>query len=160
MNPPFADSDEPVASASEPDRIISPEANKELIRRLYTEVLNRANPSAISELIAENYVEQDAFPGQARGRVGVAMRLAVLFAAFPDLKYDLKDLIAEGDKVVARWTMRGTQRGAFIGIPPTNRGVVISGIDIYVIENDQIITHWNEVNLYSFLAQVNALARM
>jgi len=138
---------------------MSIESNQALIRRLFSDVLNRGNPSAIDEIVAENYLEQEPSPSQTAGRQGVQERLAGLFSVFPDLHYELQDLIAQNDKVVARWTMRGTQHGAFLGIPASNLIVTVTGIDIYVIEHNQIVSHWDQVSLYSFLAQVNALPK-
>lgn len=138
---------------------MSLETNAELVRRLFSQVLNRANPSAINEIIAEDYSEQEPYPNQPDGRAGVEARLAALYSAFPDARYELEDVITQDNRVVARWMMHGTQRGEFLGIGATNRAIVLTGMDIYVIKNDQIASHWDEVNLYGFLAQVDALPK-
>jgi steroid delta-isomerase-like uncharacterized protein len=138
---------------------MSLDSNKALVTRLFSDVLNRAAPSAINEIVAENYSEQEPFPGQTPGRAGVAERLAALFAVFPDVHYELQDLIAEDNKIVARWTMHGTQRAPFLGVPVTNQEITITGMDIYIIEDNQIVSHWDEVNFYSFLAQTNSLPK-
>lgn len=138
---------------------MSLDSNKALVRRLFDDILNRANHAALVELVAENYAEQEPMLNQTAGRAGVAQRLAGLFTSFPDLHYELQDLIAEDNKVVARWTMRGTQYGTFIGIPATNQTIAVTGMDIYIIENNQIVSHWDEINLYSFLSQVDAVPK-
>jgi len=65
-------------------------------------------------------------------------------AAFPDLHFTFEDLIAEGDKVVVRWTSRGTQQGELMGIPPTGKQFSATGIEIYRLEGGKIVEHWLE----------------
>ena len=94
------------------------EENKAIEGRFIEEVLNKKNLAAADELVAEDFVELDPFPGQEQGREGLKQVLRMLFAAFPDLQWTIEELIAEGDKVVNRFTWHGTHRGEFLGIPP------------------------------------------
>ncbi len=129
-------------------------SNRTLINRLFSDILNRNKPSAIHEIIAVDYFEQDLLEGQSQGIKGVEERLQILFNAFPDAKYELLDLIAESDKVVARWRMTGTHNGVFLDIPPTGKSISIKGIDIYKIENGMISSHWNEVDMLGLINQI------
>lgn len=134
---------------------MSAESNKSVIKKLFNDILNRNNPSTVSEIIAEDYFEQDLFPGQLQGRIGVVQRLSVLFSAFPDAKYSLEDLIADEDKAAARWTLHGTHKRIFMDILPTNKKITLKGIDIYEIKNDIIISHWSETDLLGLMNQLN-----
>lgn len=103
---------------------------KAVERRFIEEVLNGKDLTAADELVAEDVVELDPFPGQEQGREGLKELLGMLFAAFPDQHWTIEELIAEGDKVVNRFTWRGTHRGEFMGIPPTGRRVEVKGVVI------------------------------
>ena len=98
----------------------------ELMNRFGNEVLNNKNLAAIDEIAAEDYVELDLPPGQAPGREGLKAFLAsVLFPAFPDQRWVVEEQITEGDKVVSRFTMYGTHRADFMGIPATGRSIAV-----------------------------------
>ena len=109
---------------------MSVEENREIERRFIEEVINQQNLAAADELVAEDVVELDPFPGQEPGREGLKGVLRMLFAAFPDQKWTIEEMIAEGDKVVNRFTWRGTHRGDFLGIPPTGNHVEVKGMVI------------------------------
>ncbi len=79
------------------------------------------------------------------------------FTAFPDLKRPLEDLVAEGDKVVARWISFGTHVGDFMGIPPTGKLIRTSGITIFRLEDGKIVEEWSESDMLGMLQQVGAL---
>jgi steroid delta-isomerase-like uncharacterized protein len=104
--------------------------NKALLRRFYEELWSQGDLEAIPELVAENFVDHHPLPGAPPGREGLAALVTTWRTAFPDMRETVEDLIAEGDKVVGRFTMRGTHGGEFMGVPPTGRSVAMSGIDI------------------------------
>ncbi|MDQ3253362.1 MAG: ester cyclase [Acidobacteriota bacterium] len=106
------------------------EENKARINRFIEEVLNNKNLAAADEIVPDNFVELDPLPGQQPGREGLKQLLAVFFAAFPDYRWTTEEQIAEGDKVVTRFTWRGTHQGNFMGIPPTGRQVIVKGVVI------------------------------
>jgi steroid delta-isomerase-like uncharacterized protein len=78
-------------------------------------------------------------------------------AAFPDFVFTPTDEIAEGQKVVVRWTFTGTHRGEFMGVPASGRVVTLTGIDILEVSNGRIIEGWVEANVIGLLRQVGAL---
>jgi steroid delta-isomerase-like uncharacterized protein len=99
---------------------------KTLDQRFVDEVINgRDLDAALTELVAEDFVEENPLPGQGPGRAGLADVLAGMFAAFPDLDWTVHRLIAEGDRVASFCTWTGTHRGEFMGIPATGRSVTI-----------------------------------
>jgi predicted ester cyclase len=135
----------------------STEANKASVRRFYNEVFNKKNRAAIDEFIAPNQVDHAAPPGLPGGIEGVKQTLTMYLTAFPDLHFTVEDLIAEGDKVVARLTARGTQQGAFMGIPPTGKQVTVPAIDINRIAGDKSVEHWLEMNTLGLLQQLGVV---
>jgi len=135
----------------------STEANKASVRRFYYEVFNKKNRAAIDEFIAPNHVDHAAPPGLPGGIEGAKQTLTMYLTAFPDLHFTVEDLIAEGDKVVARITARGTQQGAFMGIPPTGKQVTVTVIDINRIVGDKSVEHWLEMDTLGLLQQLGVV---
>jgi steroid delta-isomerase-like uncharacterized protein len=97
-----------------------------LVRRFTDEVLNAHDTgAAMDELVAEDFVEQNPLPGQGPGRAGLAAVLTAMFTAFPDLRWTLRDTIAEDDRIMTLSTWTGTHRRPFMGIPATGRTVSV-----------------------------------
>jgi predicted ester cyclase len=95
--------------------------NKATLRRVY-EAFSAGEPAALDGLFAAEFVDHSALPGQAPGLAGTKQTIALFRAAFPDLQIAVEDLVAEGDKVLARVTMRGTHRGSsWASRPPASR---------------------------------------
>jgi predicted ester cyclase len=90
---------------------MSTEANKAALRHFYEEVFNKQNRAAIDEFIDPNQVDHAAPPGTPGGLAGARQTIGMYLTAFPDLHFTIEDMIAEGDKLVARLTCRGTQKG-------------------------------------------------
>jgi len=102
------------------------EQNKALARRVY-ETFNSAirtgNWAALDDVLAANAVDHNPVPGQEPGLAGIKHVFEAFHTAFPDLRFSVEDMIAEGEKVVSRLTMHGTHQGDFQGIPPTSKAV-------------------------------------
>ncbi len=113
------------------------EDNKQFMQRFVEEVINKKNLDAVNELVAEDFVEHIPFPGQGPGREGLKHALSIFLSAFPDLQWILEEQIAEGEKVVSRFTMTGTHRGEFLGIAPTGNPVNVWGVVIDVVRDDK-----------------------
>ncbi len=80
------------------------------------------------------------------------------FDAFPDLVRTVEDMVAEGDKVVARWTSTGTHAGLFMGIPPTGKTIMTSGITVFRFNDaGRIVEEWSESDMVGMLQQVGAM---
>jgi steroid delta-isomerase-like uncharacterized protein len=136
--------------------VMTIEANKAIVRRFVEEVLNGRNVDVLDEIAADDYLDHVAFPGQAPGREGVKQRITYLLAAL-DPQWELHDFIAEGDLVVARWSLTGTQRGEFLGIPPTGKPFTLQVIELYRVANGKMAEHWNVVDMYGFYQQIGAV---
>jgi steroid delta-isomerase-like uncharacterized protein len=106
------------------------ENNKAVIRRFIDEVLNQNRMDRADDLVVEDFVELDPFPGQRAGREGLKEVLGGMRAPFPDINWVVEEMVAEGDTVVTRFTWTGTHRGTFLGVPATGRSVVVKGVVI------------------------------
>ena len=138
---------------------MSTEENKALMRRFYEEVLNQRNLAAIDDFVAPDFVNRSASQlGLPAGDLEhVKQFLSVVMQAFPDLHYTVEDLLAEGDKVVARITLTGTQHGAFMGIPATGKHAAISDIEIFRITGGKAAECWVQVDFLGLLQQLGAI---
>lgn len=136
---------------------MSTEDNKAIVKRYYTEVLNGRNLDLIDELAVEDYVENDPFPGQGNGRRDLKARAQLILGAFNPVRFTVEDVVAEGDRVVVRWSQVGTQSGPFMGMPPTGREYGINGIDIHALRNGRMAEHWHVVDQLGLLQQLGAI---
>ncbi len=112
--------------------------NKALVRRLY-EAINQRNFDIFDEVLAPNYVHRSSPEYQFNRQQLKEFTINFGLVAFPDLHVTIDEMIAEDDKVMARWTQRGTHRGPFLDIPPTGKQISYSGINIFQIANGQIV---------------------
>jgi steroid delta-isomerase-like uncharacterized protein len=137
---------------------MSSEENKAIVRRFFEEVLNEKRLDRADELVAPDYLDHDAVPGQGPGLEGARQqRWAMYFAAIPDLHSTIDDLVAEGDKVVVRYTGEGTQQGELLGIPPTGKRFRFSGICIIRLAEGKIAENWEQDDLLGLMQQLGVL---
>ncbi|MBI3740323.1 MAG: ester cyclase [Chloroflexi bacterium] len=127
--------------------------NKSLIRRYVEEIYNKANLNALDELLAPNYTRYLA-TGAPLNRDQQRQRLAGMRAAFPDIHLEVVRLIAENDFVTMQVIVRGTQRGAFMGVEPTGREIAVPAIDIVRIENGKMVEHWGGMDSSVLIQQL------
>jgi predicted ester cyclase len=133
---------------------MSTEANKNLVKRYYEEVLNRRKLEVLDELAVADYDEHSPFPGQPNGFEGLRARASALLAAFNPYAFTILDVVAEGDKVVVYWSNTATHSGPFMGIPPAKRVMTISGIDIHLMRDGKMAEHWHVVEELQMLQQL------
>lgn len=132
--------------------------NKTIVRRFYEEVVNEGNMTLAGELIARDFTEHGGPPGQPTGMAGFRQFVTMVTTAFPDLHVTIEDMIAEGDKVAARVTVRGTHTGNLMGnIAPTGRHATWTGIDIFQIAGGKIIGRWNQRDLLRLMQQLGVI---
>ena len=135
---------------------MSTEENKAIVRR-YQEIYNSNNLDVLTEVVAENFRTPRMMPGMPQGLEGAKKIHELTLIGMPDWQTEIDELIAEGTKVVARITIRGTHLGDFFGIPATGRQVKVSGIYIVRIENGKIVEHWGEEDSLGLLQQLGAM---
>lgn len=137
---------------------MSTEENKALVRRFVEEIINQGNMAAASELVAEDYVELDPFPGQQRGREGLIGTIALVRTAFPDLEWTIEDLVAEGQKVASSGFWRGTHQGMFLGIPPTGKRVTVPCMVFDFCVDGKLKESRLMMNIMSLMQQLGVVA--
>ena len=136
------------------------EENKALINRWFEEVWNCGDAQAIDELLAPDGVVHglvDAGGNPVRGLAAFHEFHSQFRGAFPDIAVTLEDVIAEGDRVVARCSVRGTHTGAELGFAATNAPVQFEGIAIVRIENGKIVEAWNHFDFLEMNKQLGVL---
>jgi steroid delta-isomerase-like uncharacterized protein len=131
--------------------------NKTIAQRFNEEVWGRGDEAALEELLDPDFVDHDALPGQSPDREGHRQILAAFRSAFPDLNVTTEDVVVEGDKVVSRWTARGTHQGDLMGIAPTGNGVTIKGIDVLRVAGGRIAERWAQFNDLELMQQLGAV---
>ena len=131
------------------------EKNKAVVLRFNKEVIEGGSEDVFWELMAPEFVNRTAAEGMSAGPDGMIYTFnQVLRPAFPDLKVEIYDQFAEGDKVTTRKALKGTQLGALMGIPPTKKNVTIDVIDIVRVRGGRYVEHWGMNNLAAVLAQL------
>ena len=129
--------------------------NKAVVRRFNARVIEALDETAFREIMAPHFVNRSAPPGAPTGPEGMWHTFAnIIHPGLSDLKVDIEDQVAEGDRVVTRKTIRGTHTGTLMGIPPTGRAVTISVIDIVRLEDGRYAEHWSVNTLPALLAQL------
>jgi steroid delta-isomerase-like uncharacterized protein len=121
---------------------LSVEENKALIRRFIEEAWNEHNQSIIEEVVAPDYLNHAAPPEHQRGIAGAKRTLDWLVAAFPDTRFDIEDIIADGDLVAIRGTNSGTHEGEFAGISPTGKHYAVEHMHWFRVAGGKIAEHW------------------
>ena len=105
------------------------------------EIFNQNKPDLIDEMYTPDLVLNE--PDKAlQGSEEAKQFVSTFLEAFPDLQVTVEDEIAEGDKVVTRWTIRGTHQGELMGIAPTDKQIELKGITIHRFEGDKIVEEW------------------
>ncbi|MFC5521078.1 ester cyclase [Polaromonas jejuensis] len=133
------------------------EANKVTMHR-FVEFINTAN-----EKLAEELISIDAIfhvPGQPepmRGPVGYLTIIGMMRAGFPDIQWVLDELVVEGEKVAARFTMRGTHQGTFFGVPPSGRKIVVQAMNFYRLSDGKFVEEHGQPDMLGLLQQIGAV---
>lgn len=132
------------------------EANKALVQRFWEEVFNKKNLAAIDELCAANFTYHD-MAGAHQGTAVVKDYLSAYLTAFPDQHVTIEDMIAEGDRVVTRWTVRGTHQGPFMDSASTGKQVTVTGIDVTRVVNGKALEDWDTFDTLGLLRQLGVI---
>jgi predicted ester cyclase len=133
---------------------MSTEDNKALVQRFFEEVINQRNVAALDQFVSPNAVNHTVPSGLPQGP---NQFLSMHLNAFPDVKATVEDLLADGDKVVALVSYRGTHQGAFRSISPTGKLITLMGINIFRIVNGKIVEHWGLADRLSALQQLGVV---
>jgi steroid delta-isomerase-like uncharacterized protein len=130
------------------------------IQHLY-ELINAGDIDGFGQQLADDYVEHDEIPGLPPTKEGVLQYFRFMLAAFPDMRMDVQDVIASGDKAVARLRVSGTHMGDFAGIPATGNPVSVNNIDIFRFSEDGLACeHWGVVDQLTLMQQLGVIPTM
>lgn len=127
--------------------------NKQLARRFFDEVWNRGRLEAIDELVDASYEGRDPIIGLNK-RDGLREAVKSYRAAFPDMKFEIVNVLGDGNFVCTRWTVRGTHQGPFMGMEPTGKVAVVTGIDVGEYRNGKLISDVSEYDALGMLRQL------
>jgi steroid delta-isomerase-like uncharacterized protein len=146
-------------SASGAERAEQIAHNEKLARRYFEEAWNRGDVAVLDELLAPDYVNHTpSTPNPPPGPEGLKPIILALRRAFPDLHYEIKDVIATENAVTIRVVMTGTHRGDLFGLPPTGRRVQVDQINIEHIRDGRIVEHWRVTDELKLMRQLGAPA--
>ena len=133
------------------------ETNK-LSMKHFVEFINTANEEIGAQLIAKN--AQFYVPGRPEPVCGLAGYMEIIHmmrAGFPDIQWTLEEMIAENDKIAARFTMRGLHQGSFFGVPPTGKTIAVQAMNIYRFADGKIVEERGLPDLLSLMMQIGAM---
>jgi steroid delta-isomerase-like uncharacterized protein len=133
-----------------------PNAGK-AIRLRYHDAWNAGDTGALDALMTPDVVNHSKLPGQADGIEGFKQGIGMMRGGVPDLFITIDSTVEEGDLVSTRWTGTGRQTGALMGIPPTDKHVTVTGIDICRIADGRIAEYWQELDTLSMLQQLGVI---
>jgi steroid delta-isomerase-like uncharacterized protein len=136
---------------------MSAEENKAIVRRFWG-VWEEGNIDLVDELLAPDYINHTpASPDQPTGPEGVKGVVAMFRSAIPDLRVVVEDMIAEGDKVVVRYTLEGTHEGELFGVPPTGQRLSIKSIAVERVSDGKIREHWRVTDSLDMMQQLGVI---
>jgi steroid delta-isomerase-like uncharacterized protein len=128
-----------------------------MARRMY-ELISAGDIDGFSEHLADDFVEHEVTPGLAPTKAGVKDFFRMQRAAFPDMRMVAEDVIASGDKVVARVRYTGTNQGAFMGMPATGKRVDVQLMDMFLFGDDgRVREHWGVMDALALMQQIGAV---
>lgn len=133
------------------------DSNKLRVRRFYEEIVSTGNVERIDEFVAPGCVETDGLVRVETGVEGMAAHVAGVRKVYPDLKITVEHQIAEGEWVVSVITARGTHQGEWLGMKPTGRAVVFSGVNVDRVVDDRLVEHGGAANMLMPFLEAGAL---
>lgn len=136
------------------------EQRRALIHRIASEFWNAGSVDVLIEAFAPDVVDHYAPPGLPPGRDGVVALNLAFRTAFPDLHMTVDDIIAEGELLAWRWSVRGTHQADLMGIPPSGNTVTVHGVSVDRFEGDRIVERWLEMDMHGLLVQIGAAPAM
>ncbi len=131
---------------------MSIEANKQAARDFFEQIWNQKDESAIERFLPEDAKGNDADFGS--GREGFRRQWRQWVTAFPDLHFEIVDLVAEGDKVLTRWILTGTHQGEYLGVPATGKQIRVEGMSLDRIDNGLVVEGFDGWDNYGFRRQL------
>jgi steroid delta-isomerase-like uncharacterized protein len=126
---------------------------------LWYDIFNKREPALAQQVVSEDWIDIPAAPGQPSGRKGVEFILDDLSRTFPDFTITPAEILQDGNKVVVRSELTGTQRAPFMGFAAKNRRMAIQTIDIHEFQDGKIVRTWHSEDSLTALHQLGAFER-
>jgi steroid delta-isomerase-like uncharacterized protein len=123
---------------------------------IWYDAFNTKDPRLVDRILSEDWVDTPLAPGQPPGREGMKHLVVQLRTSFPDLKVTNEEILQDGNKVIVRSQLTGTQRGDFAGLPTKNRSINIMAIDIHEFRDGRIVRTWHTEDWLTGLHQLGA----
>ncbi len=136
---------------------MSAEENKAVVRRVFEEMVDRGRLELADELIASDVEIHTPVPGTESGLEGFRDFIGGFLAGFPKQRTELHEFICEGDRVAVRHTHHAVNDGEFLGMPPTGKEVVVSGIEIFRLRDGKVAEFWHADDLMGLMGQLGAV---
>src|SRR3990170_661585 len=134
-----------------------PMDHADTLRRFY-DLINAGDVDGFGDLLADDFVEHEEAPGLAPTKHGAEEFFRMYIAAFPNLRFDAEDVLASGDKVVARVRVTGTHEGEFMGLPATGKNLADQAIDIVRFGDDGLAhEHWGVFDAMAMMQQLGVM---
>jgi steroid delta-isomerase-like uncharacterized protein len=122
------------------------------------ELISAGDLAGFGDLVADDFVEHQGGPGFPTTKEGTLDFFRALLTSFPDFRMNVEDLIADGDKTVARVRATGTHHGEFMGVPPTGSDVDIELIDIMRFDGAGLVSeHWGVADMLTLMQQLGVV---
>lgn len=136
---------------------LSTEAKKAIVRRIFEEGFNQGNLSVVDEVVASGSVDHH-HPDEADFPTHLKQVMMMMRSAFPDLHFDIEQMVAEGEMVACRLTVYGTHQGPFMGIEPTGRRIAVPQMHmVRVLEDGKGHDHWAVMDDLGMMRQLGAI---
>ena len=133
------------------------EQNKTLARRWFEDLFSRGNLDVANEILSAEFADHLTHEDE-RGLEELKLYVSIYRTAFPDIQDAVEDIVAEGDKVVVRWTSGGTHQGEFMGVTPTGRHVTFTGMRLFRIAENKIVESWVNIDERGLQEQLGAVS--
>jgi predicted ester cyclase len=130
------------------------EANKTVVLRLIEDLFNTGNLDIADEVLARDYVDHSPSHPELSGPENIKRSVSEWLSAFPDTVSVAQDVVAEGDKVAARWTTRATHRGEFMDVPPTGNRIDVTWFGMFRLSGGRIVESWDTFNTVELTKQL------
>ena len=132
--------------------------NKDTVRRYYADVWAKGDPALLDELLADDYVDHNPFPGLSGDKVGAAAVVTSVMSGTTEVNMTIGHMIGEGEFVAAHWRMEWTQHGAFMGmVPADGKHLSLEGHDFIRLADGRIAEIWHVEDVMSVMGQLGAL---
>jgi steroid delta-isomerase-like uncharacterized protein len=139
------------------DDAMATQDSVKVFQRVVDELISNGNLAAVDELFAPDFIEHELLPGVPPGREGAKQLFSALHTAFPDIRAEIEQVVAQDDKVVFHMTWRATQTGSFMGIPPTGKQVAFKVFDMVRVADGKVAEHWGLLDQMSLMQQLGVI---